>query len=298
MGFLSLLAALVLEQVRPLSRHSRVDDAFGRLRDLALARCRGDGFESRGAWLLAVLGSGAAALVVHDLLYSLWMPLAFAFDAALLYFFIGFRRQEESFADVERALANDDIEGAARRLSAWSGVDRSGAGAGELARLTVEHAVLGAHRGIFGVIFWFVLMPGPMGAVMYRVACDLAQSPEASPFVRRAFGWLDWFPAHMTALACSVIGNFEEAIASWRTQAPLWPERSAGVVLAAAGGALGLRLGMPAHENGVVVDRPELGQGSAVDVENMPRAARLIWRVLVLLVLVLALLAVAGRVGG
>lgn len=298
MGFLSLLAALVLEQFRPLSRHSRVDDAFGGIRDLAASRCRGDGFACRAAWLLAVLGSGFAVLIIHGLLYSLWAPLAFAFDAALLYFLIGFRREEESFADVERALANDDVEGAARRLSAWSGVDRSGAGAEELARLTVEHAVLGAHRGIFGVIFWFVLMPGPMGAVMYRVACDLAQSPGASPFVRRAFGWIDWLPAHATALACSVIGNFEEAVASWRTQAPLWSDRGAGVVLAAAAGALGMRLGMPAHENGEVVDRPELGHGSVVDVENMPRAARLVWRVLVLLVLVLALLAIAGRVGG
>jgi adenosylcobinamide-phosphate synthase len=147
-------------------------------------------------------------------------------------------------------------------------------------------------------VFWFVLLPGPMGAVMYRVACDLAQTPGSSAFLRRAFGWIDWLPAHVTALACSVIGNFEDAMASWRTQAVLWPDRCAGVVLAAAGGALGMRLGMPAHENGEVVDRPELGQGSAVDVENMPRAARLVWRVLVLLVLVLALLAIAGRVGG
>lgn len=305
MTLFALIVALVLEQIRPLPMRSAVDDAIARVcrrAMLAAARCGPSG--ARLIWLAVVGGITVATLFVHLLLFRLHPVLAFAFSAASLYCMLGFRREESLFAGVQRALADDDLDEACRRVSAWRGVDHSGAGSEEVARLAVEQSLLGAHRGIFGVIFWFVLLPGPVGAVLYRIGREMSELHDGhaewplTEFSQRAFGLLDAVPCRLTAIAFSVIGNFEDAMACWRTQATLWPDRCAGVVLASAGGALGLRLGMPAHEDGRIVERPELGLGSGVDVDRMPRAARLVWRVLVLYVMFLALLAIAGQVGG
>ena len=307
MTLFALILALIVEQVRPLQQHAVVDDLLARLCQRA-TELYDDGSYANGrlAWLLIVGASGVLTLLAHFLLLSFHPVLAFVFGAGVLYLALGFRREEGMFTDIQRALADDDVAQAARRLGDWTGRDHSSARAAELSRVAVEHALLTAHRGLYGVLFWFVVLPGPAGVVMYRLArrfregCGLPSHEGESAFGdfgRQAWEWLDAIPARITAVAFSVIGNFEDALFCWRTQAVLWGDRSGGIVLAAGAGALGLRLGMPVHQDGHLVTRPELGLGAPVDVDQMPRVARMIWRVLVLYVLVLALLAIAGWVG-
>ena len=95
----------------------------------------------------------------------------------------------------------------------------------------------------------------------------------------------------------SVVGNFEDAVYCWRSQAVLWPERSSAILIASGGGALGVRLGMPVHESGGIVDRPEMGLGSEAGVDHMQSTAGLVWRALLVCLFLLALLAAAGWVG-
>ena len=307
MTLFALILALVLEQTRPLQQRAAVDDFLARL-CVRAGELYDDGSFANGrlAWLLVVGLGGLLTLLAHFLLLSLHPVLAFVFSAGVLYLALGFRRDEGMFTDIQRALSDDEVDVAAQRLGDWTGRHHGDASAGELARLTVEHALLSAHRGIYGVLFWFVVLPGPTGVVMYRLArqfgegCRVRNREVANAFgefARGAWEWIDAVPARLTAGAFSVIGNFEDALYCWRTQAALWPGRAAGIVLAAGAGALGLRLGMPVRQDGQVMDRPELGLGAAVDVDQMPRVARMIWRVLVLYVLVLALLAIAGWVG-
>jgi adenosylcobinamide-phosphate synthase len=68
-------------------------------------------------------------------------------------------------------------------------------------------------------------------------------------------------------------------------------------LLASGGGALGVRLGMPIHESGEVVERPEMGVGDEADADFMQSTIGLIWRTLVLVMLLLALMGIAGWVG-
>lgn len=307
MTLFALILALILEQVRPLHQPAAVDDLLGSV-CTRVGELYDDGSFANGrlAWLLVVVSSGVLTLLAHFLLLSLHPVLAFAFGAGVLYLALGFRREESMFTDIQRALADDEVVAAGRSLGEWTGRDHSGADATELARVASEHALLTAHQGLYGVLFWFVVLPGPAGVVMYRLArrfrerCGAREQEADSAFGdfgREAWEWLDAIPARITAVAFSVIGNFEDALFCWRTQAALWGDRAAGIVLSAGGGALGLRLGMPVHQDGQLVDRPELGLGAVVDVDQMPRVARMIWRVLVLYVLVLALLAIAGWVG-
>jgi adenosylcobinamide-phosphate synthase len=77
----------------------------------------------------------------------------------------------------------------------------------------------------------------------------------------------------------------------------LWADRTSGILIAAGAGALGVRLGMPVHETGDIVERPEMGVGDEADADFMQSTVGLVWRALVLCLLMLALLAIAGWVG-
>ena len=295
MSLFTLLAALMFEQFRPLPQGAFLDRLVVRI--VLFARSSGD---RRIGWLFAVVGGGAIVGMIAALLHSVFSLFAFVFGVIVLYGLLGPRREEAAFVAIERALADDEPEQAAARLAAWCGHEHVEESAEGLARVAMEQAVLRAHRQIFGVLLWFVLL-GPAGAFAYRLAAELARAEiehdtNEKTFARRMFAWIDWLPARISALAFSVIGNFEDAMYCWRTQADLWPDTNAGVVLAAASGALGVRLGMPVHEAGGVVDRPELGLYASADVNQMSRVARMLWRVLVLIVLVVALVTIAAWV--
>ena len=75
---------------------------------------------------------------------------------------------------------------------------------------------------------------------------------------------LDWMPVRLTALSFAVVGDFEDAVACWRTQAARWSAQEGGmtigILLAAGGGALGVQLGgMLPTLSGDPDVRPELG---------------------------------------
>jgi adenosylcobinamide-phosphate synthase len=113
---------------------------------------------------------------------------------------------------------------------------------------------------------------------------------------------IDWLPLRVTAASFAVVGDFEDAVHCWRTQAGRWPDGGSGILLASGAGALGVRLGMPVHDvmqdSGDVGDRPELGLGEDADPDFMQSAIGLVWRSLVLGLAVLALVWVSGWVGG
>ena len=123
--------------------------------------------------------------------------------------------------------------------------------------------------------------------------------------IRQAFALIDWLPLRVTAAGFAIVGNFEDAIYCWRTQADRWPEdipgsalgSGIGIVLASGAGALGVRLGMPVVEAGVIADRAEIGTGDEADADFMQSAVGLIWRALLLWLLLLLLLSLASLVG-
>jgi adenosylcobinamide-phosphate synthase len=116
-------------------------------------------------------------------------------------------------------------------------------------------------------------------------------------FARRAFEVIDWLPVRVTATAFAIVGDFEDAVYCWRTQAARWADRAAGILLASGAGALGVRLGQPIVESGEMTERPELGLGEEADADFMQSGIGLVWRTLVLCLLLLTLLGVASWAG-
>src|SRR5207249_7616048 len=177
---------------------------------------------------------------------------------------LGFRRRSHYFAAVHLALKEDDLVKARDTLSAWREVSCADLDREAIARLAIEEALVSSHRYVFAVVFWFVLLPGPTGAILYRLSMFLNNrwgektSPERerfSHFARRAFAALDWLPVRFTAAAFAVVGDFEDAVYCWRTQAANWPARALGIVLASGAGAIGVKLRMPILAGGEVVDQ-------------------------------------------
>ncbi|MDH4324738.1 MAG: cobalamin biosynthesis protein, partial [Betaproteobacteria bacterium] len=162
----------------------------------------------------------------------------------------------------------------------------------------IEEALVASHRHVFGVLFWFVLLPGPSGAILYRLTVYLRQRWRGlgafGEFAERACRALEWPAVRLTAASFAVVGDFEDTVYCWRTQAPAWPDPDAGVILAAGAGALGVRLGMPLTAIEGVEVRPEMGVGETADAPFLDGVVGLVWRALVVWVFLLMLLALAS----
>jgi cobalamin biosynthesis protein CobD/CbiB len=90
------------------------------------------------------------------------------------------------------------------------------------------------------------------------------------------------------------VGDFEDAVYCWRSQASTWGEKNIGIILAAGAGALGVRLGMPLGDVlGDAQARPDLGVGDAVDAATLDSTVGLLWRALVVWVFMLLVLTLA-----
>jgi cobalamin biosynthesis protein CobD/CbiB len=172
-------------------------------------------------------------------------------------------------------------------------------------KLAIEQGLLDAYRNVRHA----VLVPhgaGPGRALLYRLTSLLAEqwhgeatTPMGAQLARfgtvaRLLHWLDWIPVRLTAITFAVVGDFEDAVFCWRTQAGTWPTRDQGILLASGAGALGCTLGGTiTSATGEPEFRPELGISEPADVDCMPSATGLVWRALLVWLVLLLLLTLA-----
>ena len=298
MGITAIVAALLLEQWRPLGNRKAVAAALAGWADwLENSFNAGEARHGTIAWTIAALVPVAAAAALYALL--LWInPLAaLLLDVACLYLTLGFRQFSHYFTGIQAAIRDGNVDQARELLGNWRGEPAAQRSREEVIRLAIEEAIVASHRHVFGVLFWFVLLPGPSGAILYRMACFLDRrwggKGEFGRFAARVRGLLEWPAVRLTAAAFAVVGDFEDAVYCWRTQAPAWPDPSQGILLAAGAGALGVRLGMPLMEVEGLQPRSDLGLGEAADAPHMDSTVGLLWRALVLGVFMLLLLTLA-----
>jgi cobalamin biosynthesis protein CobD/CbiB len=174
MAFLSLLLALAVEQWRPLvDRRFVFAPMSGYAGFLERNFDAGEAQQGTIAWFLAVVPVVAAAWAIYAALGAANPLLALAFNVVVLYFTMGFRQHSHYFTDIHKALKDGDLDAARRLLAHWRGHPCDTLNASEVARLTIEGALTVSHRHVFGPIFWFVLLPGPSGAILYRFALFL-----------------------------------------------------------------------------------------------------------------------------
>src|SRR6185369_1589781 len=298
MGVVAIIAALVLEQWRPLGDRRAVYAALSTWADW-LERSFNAGQSRHGAiaWAIAVLAPLLAAALLYAALYWLNPLAALLLNIVALYFTLGFRQFSHYFTGIQAAIREGDIDRARGLLGTWRGEPAAHRSREEVVRLAIEEGFAASHRHVFAVLFWFVLLPGPSGAILYRMTAFLARrwagKGEFGRFAGRVLYLLEWPAARLTAAAFPVVGDFEDAVYCWRKQAGAWPDPNLGIVMAAGAGALGVKLGMPLTEIDGLAPRSELGLGEAADAPSLDSAVGLVWRALVVWVFLLAILSLA-----
>ena len=346
MTLFSFIFAMLLEQVRPVRDDSRfaqwIEQVFLRIER---ATDTGETVSARWTWLALVMGGTLVTALLVELITRLHVLLGFLATVGILYLTIGFRQFSNRFTEIQLALAEGDLPKARTVLRQWtthSGGDvmtriaAENGDASAIAREAIRLALIGAQRHVFGVIFWFVILPGPAGAVMYRLSAEArriwadarqeasvtSQSNAPIPplsnfgeFAVRAFAWVDWFPARVSAIVFAIVGNFEDAILMWRMRSSFAPHANdtERVILSSGAGAMGVRLSVPeGHSVTMHIEEgsetealggpwPALYQDLSVlreaDESAMRSAVGLVWRAVILWVALMLLVSVGHWLG-
>ncbi len=324
MGFIALILTLLLEQLRPLPARNAIGTLIESISE-ATERNMNAGRRRHGMYAWFALVVGAALLTGALYAIAVWLSwlLALAFDVLVLYMTLGFRQFSHHFTEIQAALAAGDLATARRTLTAWKAFDApefdaTALDTDEIVRQSLEYGLQLSQRHVFGVFFWFLLLPGPMGPVLYRAADYVARHWNRPPvnrslpqdrfgeYARLAFAWLDWLPARLTAIGFAIVGDFEGAIYCWRRLARSDRTEPAGLphpdsrllLLASASGALGTRLLTASEIVHLFGDRDEHGAGLAEpQVVSLAAGAAMMWRAVVLWLVLLLLLSLAGWLG-
>jgi len=318
MTFLSILFALLFEQLKPLRADNPMYTAVKRLAArMEMSFNAGQEKHGRMAWILTMLLLLVPTVLVYWFCSRISPFAVLIWNVLVVYLTLGFRHYSHYFTSIQLALNSGDEATARSLLAEWTGQDTTGMNVSEIARIAVENALVTTHRNVFGVFFWFLMPLGPAGAIMYRVAEHLTRAwnePEHlkneafGKFAIKAFYWIDWIPARLTAIAFAVVGNFEDAIYAWRNFAHRWPDEAIGIILSAGGGAMGLRLGSareiaaslpPADATtvDVVSAESESPPGEEATARALQSTVGLVWRALLLWMLLLLLLSFAVWLG-
>ena len=327
MTLLSLLFALLMEQVHPLKHDSWVLRAQEQWAHF-ISKQLDTGHEKHTGliWGLCVGLPAVFVLVIYWLLWTFlgWI-LAGLWCVLVLYATLGFRQFSHHFTEIKEAFEAGEDNLAKEKLAQWKGIDTSQLDKNEVTSLAIEYSILAAHQHVFGVLFWFALGAafgfGPAGAVIYRLSHLLSRIwvAESAPnetssehtwvsaglclSAQSAWSKVDWLSSRVTALSFAVVGNFEDAIECWRNHSALSPEDNDGVVLCATSGALNLRLGivpsgpMAKEEAAIREAEQELTVFRQVQPLHLRSVVGLVWRAVVMWLVLLTLLSLSRLLG-
>ncbi|MDP2828005.1 MAG: regulatory signaling modulator protein AmpE [Sulfuricellaceae bacterium] len=283
MTFFCLLTALLLEFFYPLPAGSRVTQWFSRYTSFLERNLNaGHGRHSLLVWGLSVLPFVLATLLVTFLLARLGVLVEWVWGVAVLYLCMGFMDTAGKAASIAALLRNQEQEKARQQFELWTGVAATHLSDAEICNQGIQKTLLGAYQYLFGAMIWFVLL-GPTGAVLYRLAQsvkdewtqdDQPDTGAMGSVASSIFYWLEWLPLRVSATSFAMVGNFEDAMYCWRTQADRSPGKGLQLVLASGAGAMGVKL---TGENG-----QELGQGAEADADFLESSTNLIWRTLLM----------------
>lgn len=242
------------------------------------------------AWLMAV---GLPALLMINIyfliLFKFGLLAALIVNIVVLYFVLQFSKFGREAENIYQELSAEKLDDARLSFSTWQKKPLEEYSESQLASLTIEATLIRAYRGLFAPIMWFVLL-GPAGAVLYRASDQLQQAwPDSSKqplhqFAQRIHQWIDWLPVRFTAICFAIVGDFEDAAYCWRNQAGQWSNRSLGILLTSAAGALDIRLADKLPDHDKEIERAEAGIGDDPSADEIYATLAMIRRVLLLVI--------------
>ncbi len=350
MGLIALAVALLVEQVRPLRPDNRLHRLARECVDLARQHSSTERpFDAVLGWIAVVAASIALVVVLQWVAAAIGSLASFLLHVGILYLTIGFRQLGHNLREVLAALGRDDPARARHVLEDWIAAGEGAmpvhgatvdAGAGghpgrahgpfpevarvRLCRAAITHALVCAHREFFGPVLAYLLLPGAIGPVAYRMVDLLARRwtrPLATETVAadtwadgsgnghargaaRGMEIVDWIPLRVTAAGFAIAGDFEDSTYCWRSAIAAGAGHDQRAMLVAVGsGSLGLDLVDPDRDRHWAGPRAE-GLPPAFDWRGAPPDAGgirstigLVWRAATLVIGLFVLVALSGWLG-
>ena len=152
MTFLSILCALLLEQMKPLRADNPI---YAEIKSLALRMetwfNAGHSSHGRLGWfLMMAILMVPTALIYWVLKYYDWFLAAFAWNVLVVYLPLGFRHYSHYFTSIQLHLSAGDEAAARALLAEWTKQDTIGMDVSEISRVAVEKALITTHRSMSG----------------------------------------------------------------------------------------------------------------------------------------------------
>ena len=204
--------------------------------------------------------------------------------------------------DVASALSRGDLEGARALLPNLVGRDPSELDEEEIVRAVIESVAENTVDAIVAPLLWAAVAGAP-GALGYRAVNTMDAMVGHHSERYEHYGWAsarlddvaNWLPARTAAVLVAAVRpkTAREVRLAVSTQASAHPSPNGGVVEAAFAGALGVRLGGRNRYGDRVEDRPILGNGHAVRVDDIKDAIRLSRDIVTFLAAILAFIGLA-----
>ena len=285
MSLLSVIFALIAESILTSLPEMRRFDFFHTYSRWLRDKLPTFSFQNGSVTLVAVLaGALFSVWLVSAMLANVLGLFGFIFGIAVLIFTIGPRDLDSDVQNVITAIENEDYDAANIYASELCGREVSEAPL-QLVQTVKEEILLQANSRMLGVFFWFILL-GPVGAVLFRAVCLLKDNEDDSDFsdaCRELYDILIWLPARICVLSYAVAGNFVDTMSYWNGISDLWLRNSEEFIVVSGIGALRYEQRIGAHE---ADEEP--------DVATIQQTLSLVKRAVIVWVVLLGLLTVTG----
>lgn len=350
MSLIAILGALLLEQIFPLSSYTRLRLSLRNAIEYIENALASDSAKPwQIFWFITIVGALLAGL--FGLIFQVIHPiLGLLYTLMVLYLTLGIRQFSHFFTKIRMALNANQGEVARAELAAWLHEEAEITGYRgsvvpeklsdtEVIRQSLELALLSSLRYVFAGLFWFLMFAliglGPAGVVFYRLS-DLVsrrwilradgKRDQFTRYARKMMHWIEFLPSRTAALIYAVVGNFEDAIHCWRTQAQklrnLGETDASAVILTSGAGALNITLRdgvmvknqmpMDEHEEALYGDvavhseetdeagqsiAGQIGVGNVPDTRSLQSAIGVFWRSMLFVLGLLLLLTLSKLLG-
>ncbi|MFN3921700.1 MAG: adenosylcobinamide-phosphate synthase CbiB [Caldimicrobium sp.] len=188
--------------------------------------------------------------------------------------FLALRGLIEAGERVENYLREDNLKRAREALIALVGRDTDKLHKREMQKAILESFAENLNDAVIAPLFWLALLGLP-GLVLYKTINTLDSMVGYKNEKYFHFGWFsakiddifNFIPSRITALLIALattmylgVGNGKRSL-EWMTKyAPLHPSPNSGYPEAALAGALGVKLLGPAYYQGILIEKPYLGE--------------------------------------
>jgi adenosylcobinamide-phosphate synthase len=239
--------------------------------------------------IVLLIGSGIPLLLI---LLAYWAsPIAgFLVETLVCYQCIAVKDLRVESERVYNALKAGDIAGARFAVSRIVGRDTENLDEAGLIRATVETVAENTADGVVSPLFYMAL-GGGAAACFYKAAntMDSMVGYKSERYIHfgcaaaRLDDALNFLPSRLSALAMIVAAflfryDGNAAFRIWRRDRSNHASPNAAQTEAACAGALGLRLAGPAYYQGILEDKPEIGDAvQAITIGDIKRSINLLY---------------------